>query len=274
MTIGGKTVNTRVIGFFIVFYLFAFITYWLKPWGTANQLLENLVYLTAPLLAVIAAAYLALTYGITRSKSLMFFSLTTGLLFLFLGEALYVYFDFVLKERPFPTIADIFYLMSYPFVLLAIFSESRFMHNTLEKANLRSGAIYGVIFLMLAAVVFWFGIVKAYSVEEPILNNIISTSYGAGDLLIISGAMYLLFLAGNIRLSAETYLWTGIVAGFGCITAADILFAEFNEVYLSGNFLAKNIMDSFWMLGYTTIAFFLMNFASTTLSAKMGYLKK
>lgn len=263
MTIAGRAVNTKAVLFFTLFYLISLFVYWIRPWGSNNALYENIVYVLAPFLAAASCLFLSVSYGMTGKKSLMFFALSVGLVFLFAGDALYVFYDFFLNEAPFPTIADVFYLLSYPFIVLAMLIESRFMRISLGRSDLRFGHAFLGVFAVIAMLAGYFGVYAAYSPEEPLLNNAIAIGYGLGDLLIVAGAMYLLFLAQNLRRSSESYFWTGIVAGFGSITAADIMFAKFNDLYVSGNFLAKNIMDSFWILGYVTIAFFLLNFALT-----------
>lgn len=260
MIIAGKTVNTKATLFFTLFYLITFVTYWLKPFGAQNALLENILYVAAPTLAVMSSLYLVVRYGMLGKKSLLYFSLFTGLGFLLAGEALFVYFDYFLRQRPFPTVADAFYLLSYPFIFIAMLIEASFMRISLRNTNLRSGVMFLAIFIILAGVAGYFGVYSAYAPEEPLVNNAISIGYGLGDLFIIAGAMYLLFLSRNLRRNQESYFWTGIIAGFGSITAADILFAKFNDLYLEGNVVAKNVMDSFWILGYVTIAFFLLSF--------------
>lgn len=260
MTFAESVRRGKAIVFFGLFYWLALSTYWFKPWGTANGLAQTVVYLTAPILAVGASLYLLLQHGLTEKRSLLFFSLFAGLAFLLVGEGIYIYFDYFLGERPFPTVADAFYLLSYPFIFLSIAIAASLLRDSIRGANFRFRTVFWLLFLILAGLGGYFGVYLAYSPDETLLVNLINLAYGIGDLLIIAGAAALFYLARNARKTAENYLWTGVVVGFGSISAADMLFANFTDLYLSGNAIAVNVMDSLWMFGYTTIAFFIMNF--------------
>ncbi len=260
MTLSEALGKGKTLAFFSLVYVLAIITYWFKPWGVQNDLAQTIVYLLAPVLATGSALFLLAKYGLTGKRSLVFFTLLAGLIFLLAGEVIYVYFDYFLESRPFPTVADVFYLLSYPFIFLSIFIASRLLRESARSLSWQSRISLLVLFLLFGGVVAYSDIYLSYSTSESILVNAINLAYGLGDFLIIAGALGLFYLARHARQTAENYLWTGLVVGFGCITAADLLFANFNELYLSGNTIAVNIMDSLWMLGYTVIAFFIMNF--------------
>lgn len=257
-----EALETRKSQFFLaLFYAIALVTYWLRPFGATNEVAQAIIYVAAPLFAVLAGLGWLAVYGMTQRKSVLYFSLLVGLSFLLAGEVIFVFYDVFLMEQPFPTIADALYLLSYPFLFISILLEIRLMGARVRGVNASILALFVLIFAVLATVEGYVGVYLAFDPSEPFLNNLISIAYGAADIFLIAGALAIFFFARHLRRTSETYFWTTIAAGFSSITAADILFANFNELYLAGNTLAVNVMDSLWILGYTVIAFALASLA-------------
>lgn len=257
-----KTINIILA----IFYIISLVFYWVRPLGTYNELGRNIVYLLAPLMAVAFSMYLSAIFGSSGKRARVFRLMVLGILFLFIGEFSYVYFDFITRTKPFPSLADVFYLTSYPFILLGIISEILSVRPSIKKLKKSSIILGALIFIVVFICVAYFGVFLAFDPNAPLVNNIISISYGVGDLIIIGEGILLYLLAKNTRGGVISNFWLQILIGFIFILCGDILFAKFNDLYSATDYFYKNTLDSFWILGYTVLASAFISLALETKS--------
>ena len=115
--------------------------------------LRNGVYLLTPLIAIVAGFFTVRAYGFPSEHSRNFMLIIAGLGLWFVGEVIFSSYTLAGID-PYPSIADIFYLLAYPFLMVGFYWESRSL-----KARLSSGdrVLFAVFCLLTAAVVFYTG---------------------------------------------------------------------------------------------------------------------
>lgn len=149
-----------------------------------HRLITNLMYDQIPLVAAIACFY-AYTRVRKSDKAVLFF-LGLGTLAFAFGEIAWGYYEVVLglDEPPYPSVADYFYLASYPLYFISFLSMSRFSG---AGALTRIRAILDIVVVtVLAFVPMWFFLIKpVYTPEAPLSEAIVNGLYPALDIALI-----------------------------------------------------------------------------------------
>ncbi|MFQ5781748.1 MAG: hypothetical protein ACE5GR_01675 [Nitrosopumilus sp.] len=85
----------------------------------------------------IAAMGIGFTIALKNGRDSMYFKpflfLSIGILFFMLGDVIYLYYDMVMGEDPYPSIGDLFYWLFYPFVIGFIYYALKFFAFPLSK---------------------------------------------------------------------------------------------------------------------------------------------
>lgn len=85
-----------------------------------------------PLAASVAAFYVSRKYHDSKVFGKSYLVLAIGLLSMGLGELTYLYYDFVLHEDPYPSIADVFFFGFYPLVFYHIVKNVKFFNAKID----------------------------------------------------------------------------------------------------------------------------------------------
>lgn len=253
---------------FIVFYIATLIGYWALPISDLKTIFQYTVMLSSLALATVAGVYALYKYGMNGSKSSTLLLLTTGMFCWFIGESIWTYDEYYLKINPFPSYADITYLMSYPLFFLALIREIRNNHinwNTLSKSLIFMMVITTILLITL---VCYFGVFLAYSPGESAIANAIAIGYGVADLVLIISSMALVVLAWEFKGGALSRIWLSLFISFFLILIADILFAIFTKFYTDPGSFYRSLTDSIWILSYLLFANALFNFGIAIQSAQ------
>jgi len=160
--------------------------------GDYESLVVQLWNLAPSFFAAVCGVLTIRIYGLNNphAKAIAFMSL--GVFFWFLGDFIWVIFEVFLNKNPFPSVADLFYLLAYPLLLIGLIQELKSNRLSWTPARVALGAVPSII---LAILVLYFGIIKAYAPEETMANNVIAMAYGVGDLVLIIFGVAILMVA-------------------------------------------------------------------------------
>lgn len=166
-----------------------------------QQFTETSAFATA-----LAAIFTGSTYSRSRVFGRAFIILGIGYFFIFVGETVYTIQDFVIFEDPYPSVADVFFLLAYPFIVAHMVINIRFFEPKIRKRTILwmvglGVAIFSSYFLLSLSNVsdlswkFYYGLgfIVPPSVSIPI------TVYGV--LLFkggVIGRAWLILLIGNL----------------------------------------------------------------------------
>jgi hypothetical protein len=159
------------------------------------------------------------------------FLLSLGLLSTLVGQLCLAPFQVVRGETPFPTVADIFYVLGYPFliaallVLLHAYRESGLPVGSLAERLVTLGAV-GV----LAAVVAVPILRPVAATGGPLLERMLTVAYPVLDLILLLPLALLLRVALKLRGSHAGEVWVLILGGIVFLCAGDICFAYFQSL--------------------------------------------
>ncbi len=172
-----------------------------------------------------------------------------------IGDLLFVYFDHT-GERPFPSLADAFYLAGYPIIVVGLFL---FIRRRLGGGD-RSGLLDAAILTTSAGVLTWTFLMQPALVGQDMdpLSLAISGAYPLADLVLIGVTLGLLVTPG-----ARTTSFRLLITSLVLMLVADQIYAlqSLSDTYQSGSPL-----DLLWLLAYLTVGSAALHPSMRTLS--------
>lgn len=178
---------------------------------------SNIVFPIYTLLPTFSA-YLAMKkYGLGSITGYAMFAFFLGLFFWFVGEVVWaIYVLAYAIEVPFPSIADIFYLLGYPLFYFGLISYLKVFRDALNKKVVTISSLAGLIVVIVTGI---FVVPEAlFSTANPI-EGLISITYPIFDAILIILAIMgtLIFIGGRIWVS-----WILLSIGFILLGIVDL----------------------------------------------------
>jgi diguanylate cyclase len=171
-------------------------------------------------------------------------------LLLAIGQLLFVVGDLIwttyaaLGDDPFPSPADIAYILGYPVIAVGLGLAIRRRLHGGDRAGLLDGAI-----LATGAVVVWWMFVLgplAAASDPDALSFAISAAYPIGDLLLIGMALGLVMAPG-----ARSASFGLLVANLVVLLIGDLAFGLQS---VDGTYVDGGLLDGVWLLAYILFA--------------------
>jgi hypothetical protein len=174
--------------------------------------------------------------------------LSLGLASMFAGQLCLAPYQLVNGVTPFPSPGDIFYLLSYPFLISALFV----FLNAYREAGLPLGPVAERALLVAGVGVVAALILRPVAATPgPLLDRILTIAYPALDLVLLVPLALLLRMALRLRGGHAGEVWLLVLSGIVFMCAGDICFAYFQS-------LGEEHLDPFvhatFILAYALIA--------------------
>lgn len=232
--------------------IFGFITaaYFIQ----GNQLARNIYFLIPPLLAVVMGVYATDTYGLKSIHGKSMALLSAGMLCLFIGECLFMLFQFELDIDPFPSVADIFYLSAYPLIFAGLIAEIRHHDLKWDDSNKHIYILMLLFLALLTPIIVYFGVYLAWNSSDTFLTNIIAIGYGINDLILLIPSLFVLKITLGYRGGKLFNTWMWILFAIIFMMVADVLFASFKDGYERATWPYSQI-DLIWAASYLMFAY-------------------
>lgn len=245
--LSSKSKRAAVLFFGAYFILYLFI----NLLSSSKNLLADTLYVFSALIAFLAAVYTVYFYGINNPRGRALLYIALGILLWFFAEATWVFLDFFSQTAPYPSVADVFFILAYPLFFIGLAKEAQ-----IGKISWKPDRILPLVALasVLGLVVFYFGVYTAYNAAQDTISNLFSIFYGVGDLILLIVGVLSLFIILDYRKGRLFAPWIMIMLGFFSILVADIIFSVYEDSYIEGG---GNIIriDIFWTSGYLLIGF-------------------
>lgn len=235
----GKLSTTPIIVVLIITVVWNAALYLLPEKDTIWNYLFNICYATLFLYGFFIGIYSTRVLGIKNSlgKALLFLGLGTGAYAL--ATYIWVYYNIVLHvEVPFPSVADVFFLLLAPFMAIGCWNLLVILRSQVGKRY-----IFESVGIFIAACVIIFGFVYKLEIARnlPVLTNLVNIFYPVGDVVLISLA-FIIWRAGGGKIHRGIVI---LVVGLLLQTIADSLFTyqTSTETYWNGG-----TADAAWAL--------------------------
>ncbi len=213
------------------------------PW-VSSVLMDNLAEILAPLAAALACVRVA-----RRRRGRLRWSwylLGGSAVSWALGQMVWTYYALVAgQEVPFPSLADLGYLLAVPLAAAALLTHFATPERGVSQAR---RVLDGLIAATAVLAVSWQTVLGSLSRAGtgPLLEQILALAYPIGDVVTISLVIFL--LAGSRSATWLPLLLVG--SGLVAITFSDSLFAYLTQ---TGLYSSGDLIDIGWFVGYLLV---------------------
>lgn len=199
----------------------------------------------------IAAFFVAKRYRGSPVFGKTYFALAIGFTLLFVGDLIYNYYDIVLGEDPYPSIADVFFIAFYAFAGYHIVKNVQYF-----KKDLGWNAKIGVV-VIAAVMVAIYGIMTIGTFYDDPVSYSLSMAY-----VLSSAAVLALALLGAVvfRHSVLGIAWGILVAGIFLYSVADVWYYYLEEIE---EYTLSNPVNTLWILSNAIMVYALYKHKKT-----------
>lgn len=179
------------------------------------------------LLALVVAAVFAVRstvlLGAGNAARLPWAMLAGGLAGLALGQATLVYFQAVHDVSPFPSVADVWFLIAYPLLIAGVTAFiTAYARSGFPVQGTRATFVVSSLVVIAAAWPLLRPIIRS---GDALLPKTLNVVYPALDLILLVPVVVLLRITSRFRGGAVWHIWLALLAGFVFTALGDILFA-------------------------------------------------
>ncbi len=202
------------------------------------------------IVASLVGIYTSRIYGFKSTIGRSFILITGGLICWSVAEIIWYVSDKLIEGgATSPSMADIFFLLAYPFFGAGIYYGFTMAKIKLKQVNQSLLVIVLTASLILTYLVVYFILFKAYdSTAEPIAN-IVNIGYGLGDLVMIILSLMTILVAREYKGGKLASFWKAIALGFLLVLIADIVYAIYGQQFLD-DMKPYTYIDLLWIAGY------------------------
>ncbi len=156
------------------------------------------------------------------------------------GDTIWYYYASILGEKPFPSWADVSFLLHYPVMLWALLS-----YPTTTKTFDKKKFIADISIVMVSGITLvWYFIIHptiSTITDEDLISPALNLSYTVGDMVLILGILVVFFRGVEDNLKRALQI---IVAGIVCMLVADLGFAYLT---LQGTYFGGHWIENFFI---------------------------
>jgi len=184
-------------------------------------------------------------YGYKSVIGKVWLFVSIGLFFWFLGETLWGYYEVFLEEYPFPSIADVAWLLGYIPFYLALHHQCSHLKTPIPYKEFFIVFLITTLYGFISGVLVIGPIVK--EVEYPLIEKALTMAYPIADIFLIFCGLIAVSMFKGGRLSRS---WLFISLAFLTSGIADTIFSwlEWQGLYeLSSPY---DYVDFLWVASY------------------------
>ena len=230
----------------IIVFCFILFTILIRNDSNLKMFFGDLFPILIDFLVVLALFYATIRseyYGKRVQIAWMFITLAFS--FYTIGDILYAILELGIHQRPFPSVADVFYLIFYPLFAVGIYYLTRFSFTLIEK--LKIFIDMGIISFTVGLIFWIFLIIPTLISQQNSFSHIISVIYIIGDFLLFFVLLRWIYSEFDEYYVPILFLSMGIL--FMIVTDSIYAFQTLQGTYLSGGFLDTGWIISFVFVG-------------------------
>lgn len=236
------SISIKTLGLLFLLVIGYHFSLYLEP-ETKGFFLSDFFTLLGPLIVSLAGFFVSKKYGFSNIFGKSYFALGLGMFFLFLGELTYMYYEYVLETDPYPSFADIFYFILYPFLIFHLQKNIRFFKDCLNPW-------VKIIIIAIPATITL--IYVLFSLSE--LNAIVfDFAYGLIFVIASSVTLSLAVLGGIVfRQNVLVTTWILLSTSIFLTTVADVWYYHIEIFDMYAN---THPINSIWVASYCFMAY-------------------
>lgn len=240
---------------FIAIFLATAAAYVLSSSIVSIQIMT--LYLIFPVAAALIGLYTSKIYGFKSANGRAIILITTGLVFAAVAEIIWYVLKTFMNVDPYPSIADVFFLLAYPFFGAGIYQG--YITSGIKLRQVKKPLLITVLLasIILTILVGYLDIYQAYDPSADIATSIVYIGYGIVDLVLVIGSLLTILVANEYKGGKLATFWKAIAAGFFFTLAGDILFSIFVDKTLA-DIKPYTYIELLWIAGYLFPAYALL----------------
>jgi len=167
------------------------------------------------------------------------------------GQAVLSAYQVATGATPFPSVADVVFVLAYPFLTAGLFGFVRAYREAGYPVG--TAAEHRRFALGLAAALAVVGYLIASPIlaaPGPLLERLLTAAYPVLDLVLLVPALALLRVTARFG-GRVSEIWTRLLAGLLCVAVADAAFAYFSVLGMTG---LDPLVHAFFILAYLLLA--------------------
>ncbi|AEV84157.1 Cellulose synthesis regulatory protein [Actinoplanes sp. SE50] len=219
---------------YLAFCVVVMAACFLVPWESVKTVLTGLLGVSA----VVATAV-----GVARHRPATrwpWYVMAAGWLFFAAGDVIYWVQSSVLGRDVFPSVADVFYLGSYPMLTVGLLGLVR----ARRPGRDRPGLLDALVLSTGAAMLSWVFLMEPYvhATDLDVLGRVVSLAYPSADLLLLAVLLRLTTGRGDRQPAFRLF-----VAAGAAMLVGDVVYGLME---LTIGYHAGDPIDGAWMLMY------------------------
>ena len=203
------------------------------------------------IIAGIAAFIIGKRYWGSQVFGKTYLALGIAFCFIFAGDLTYIYYDWFTDEAPYPSMADVFFLLFYPFAAYHLVKNIKYF-----KKNLSWAQKIGVP-ILAGIVVAIFAFMSIDLIEEEPFD------FYFGLLFVLASSVILALAILGAAVFRDSILgkaWLLLAGGIFIFTVADVWYYYLEVI---GEYNGEHWVNTLWVLGNSLIIFALIKHKKT-----------
>lgn len=207
-------------------------------------LVGNIVYVPVILFLVSVSAFTLIKLGHDGMHGIAWVSLLIASSLWLIAETVWIFYELVLQVDPFPSLADVFYSLGYPFLFVFMLAYISPVRKGITKRSLFSA-------VAVSAVILFFGLYQTidFVIEMDSVATFYAVLYPVLDSILIVPAILgiSLFFSGRVN-----FMWAMVWFGILSLFIADTIFmySQIDDTYYTGH-----PIEILFYFSYVLIAF-------------------
>ena len=204
--------------------------------------------------AFIGAFFTSKVFGWKSKEGKVWLFLALGYFLLALGEFFWMFNEAILQIKPFPSVADVFYLLAYLPLIAGLLVEYGIIKEIIQKKETEKATLLTILIVTVSTFLVILPIATA--TDYDLMSKAISLFYPIGDLVIIFPALLFFFVFKRAKSPGYWLMsrpWMIIAISLIFLTMADLSFAylDWNGLYTG---IPRALTDLAWIANYLLFA--------------------
>jgi len=170
-------------------------------------------------------------------------SLAAGMWIWFFAQVIFAFYKIVLKQSPYPSLADIFFVIAYfPLLVGVALLIKDFRSTGLPMGSKNSYLLQAASLIAFYAIIFFWKLKDLLMTNDAPFLKFLNVGYPTFDFLLIAMTSVLIRISLVLRGGSLARSWIVLGLGFTLVGIADIIFAYqplpfLDMLFFSGYFL-------------------------------------
>ena len=226
-----------------MFLAFLATWYYLKDDPAKNMIFTDLASIFINSLATLCLIYpTILSRNFDRNLHIGWLLLSASSFSYLIGDVFFTYYDILLKQSTSPSLADIFYLLSYPLFLSGVL----YLPSVAFKRSERAKQLLDAGIVLISAILIYWTLFIAPTIEQnqgaDFETMFLAVAYPVGDLILLFALIELIF-SRQKKLGIDPFLFLGLFCAAGIIADAIYMGQSMSGTYVSGT-----LLDAVWII--------------------------